>query len=156
MIEPFDDQQQQINYQQKLEASSRPLFKAILLLMPPGDKQICHEFEQLIKIRFNKNKVITRRYLNLWAGNFGTIRPLPKWLYSAAIEFLLLKQVNPLQIISPTKIAEHWSRPRRSYLTLEEASQQFVRQFNPAFEQIAEIQQAIIAVYAKPIPPEFV
>ena len=147
-----DLNEEELKYQQKLEAESRPLFRALLDLPQPY-QQTCAEFERFIKVRYGKEKIITRRYLDLWAGRYGTIKPLPKWLFSAAIDYLFDHHVNPLSIIPVKKVAEHWARPRVTQLSLVEAKRDFVNQFKPESCFLACVDEAIESIYAKPPPP---
>lgn len=141
-----------LKYQQKLEAESRPLFQAMLAL-PQSPQQTAIEFERFIKAQYGKDKPITRRYLDLWAGRYGEIKPLPKWLFSAAIDYLLAHGVNALTIIPAHKVAEHWARPRVTQMTAEEAIQLFMDHFQPDTLIVSPIEEVIESVYAKPISP---
>lgn len=144
--------QASFKYQQKLEAESRPLFQAMLVL-PQPPQQTAIDFERFIKAQYDKEKPITRRYLDLWAGRYGEIKPLPKWLFSAAIDYLLVHGVNALTIIPAHKVAEHWARPRVTQMTTEEAKQAFVNQFKPDSAIMSLIEEVIESTYAKPVSP---
>lgn len=141
-----------LKYQQKLEAESRPLFQAMLAL-PQSPQQTAIEFERFIKAQYGKDKPITRRYLDLWAGRYGEIKPLPKWLFSAAIDYLLAHGVNALALIPAQKVAEHWARARVIQMTTEEAKQLFVNQFQPDTLIVSSIEEAIEYIYKKPASP---
>lgn len=142
-------QDAQAKYEAKLEPESRPLFSAILSLQKP-DRDISKLFQQFIKQHYDKEKEINRHFLQLWSGKYGTIKPLPKWLYSAAIDFLLIYQLDPTQIISIEKIAEHWARQRTSRLKCEATKRLFYELFNPPASKIMAIENVIDTVFSKP------
>lgn len=140
-------------FRQKIEPESRPLFAAILNLRVSHPTS-CQAFEQFIEKHYHKKKPITHQQLKLWASLYGSIKPLPKWLFSAAIDFLMIQNINPITLIPVEKVAEHWARQRKlEGLDEKVVKQQFMTLFTPPSSQLPTLINVIDTVYAKPLPP---
>ena len=146
--------EERAQYEKKLEKESRPLFAAILAL---AEKKapLYKEFEQFIHIHYDKTQQIKPTYLYDWAGlSEGVgLKTIPKWLLAAAIDFLMEKGVNPISIISVSKVAEHWARGRVSLATCEKTCANFINLFQVPEHEKTSAVNAIQIIYSKPLVP---
>ncbi len=141
----YTDEQKK-KFEKRVDAESRPLFKALLEFDQPN-AVTCAELQRVIKEKYGRDKPIKPKFLYQWSGESGNLKALQKWLFSAAIDLLWLHKVNPITVIPAYKVAEHWSRLRRNQMTYEEACERFMQEFKPVEQDKASIQEIIKQQY---------
>ena len=137
-------------YEYRLDRASRPLFVAICKLDQPIAVTAA-EFERLVREKYQSEKEIKPSYLYKWACLQGSPRALQKWLYSAAIDYLVSKHEshNILKLIPLERFVRHWYRPRVSQFIPEEAISIIQKIFMPNTSQLKQIKEHLDFIYLK-------
>jgi hypothetical protein len=134
--------------QERTDKESRLLFKALVGLKQPLDKT-CEEFISIAKKEYGKTANIKPHYLKKY---IDSSQRLSNWYYNVAIDLLLKHGVNPIDIISPIKVAEYWTQVRKANLSIEQVRQLFLKTFKPKKDVISDVLSAIDAEFKRGIP----
>lgn len=130
------------------DQESRKLFQALLTLKQPLEK-ICKEFQQIAQQKYQKRAKFEPYYFNWYADtteNSETKR-FPSWYYTIAVDLLVAYGINPLTLITPTKVVKHWVRLRIDRMKLNEAKKEFVKTFSPSKKIEAVCLESLDAFY---------
>jgi hypothetical protein len=131
------------NFKKRVDKTSKQLFGLIIAMDQPLN-QICDEFKEIAINRYHKNANLKPHYFKEYAES---VKRLPLWYSTVAIDLLMQHGVNPLQSIPAAKVAEHWARMRKEKLSFDEACAAFKAEFKPSKEHDTSIFHAIKLQY---------
>ena len=131
-------------------AETHALFQALLDLPQPIGVT-CSALEAAA-YRIGKRKKIPPPQVKEWAGAMSHRNPhkhIKKWCYAIAIDVLQQHGVNPIQKMSPGRVAAYWAIQQQTHYSVIEALTTFIREFSVPPEQQAAVTVAIGQIYEK-------
>lgn len=128
-----------------VDLESKKLFQA-LLDTGKETKIIARDFKEIASSVYGKKTNFEPHFFAFYADPKNTKR-LQGWFYTIAIDLLKKYGVNPLNILSASKIAKHWARLQVERFSLEKAKQIFVKEFKPPKDQQQNCFEAISKTY---------
>jgi hypothetical protein len=134
-------------FKQRRDNTSKKLFKLLVSLDYPLHK-LCDEFKNIAKHTYHKNANLKPHYFKEYADS---VKRLPVWYSTVAIDLLIQHGVNPLKSVPAAKVAEYWVRLRKEKLSFEEACAAFEAEFKPSKEDEPHIRDAIKLHYDRGI-----
>lgn len=130
------------------DLESRKLFQVLLTLNQPIEK-ICQAFQAIARQKYQKKANFEPHYFNWYAScaEGSESKRFPSWYYSIAVDLLLDYGVNPLTLITPSKVVKHWLRLRLDRMTLSQAKKAFIKDFKPSQKIESTCLESIDAFY---------
>lgn len=134
-------------FKQRVDKTSKQLFKLIVAVDHPLEK-LCDEFKQIAKNRYHKNASLKPHYFKEYAES---IKRLPSWYSTVAIDLLMQHGVNPIKIVPAAKVAEYWVQLRKEKLSFEESCAVFKAEFKPNKKDESNVIDSIKLQYDRGI-----